>query len=273
MSEKSARRSELAKFLRNRRERIAPAAVGLPAGPRRRTTGLRREEVAILAGLSPTWYTYLEQGRDIHPSAAVLDSLARVLRLSRHERQYLYLLAHGQAPQSGTESPENNIAHELVYCLVNATKKWDYPVYASDPVGTILTWNSACAMFYTDFAQLPPEHRNIIRWMFTSPRARERFVDWEHDAKDMVSRYRAYNPTHLLDPARQRLISELEERSPEFRRWWHDHDVHAQQHMRTLRLLHPDLGLIEFQLAVLHPAEDPLLSVVFHFPNPLPGPR
>jgi transcriptional regulator with XRE-family HTH domain len=266
LSEGSARRSELAKFLLNRRQRITPADVGLPASSRRRTKGLRREEVAVLAGLSPTWYTYLEQGRDIHPSAAVLDSLARVLQLSTHERQYLYLLAHGQAPQTGAEPSENNIARTLVRHLVNATNEWDHPVYAFDSVGTILTWNRSCTIFYADFAELPAEHRNIMRWMFTSPQARERFVHWEHDAQDMVARYRASHPTHLLNTERRRVINELESRSPEFRRWWHDHDVHAQ-HMQTRQLRHPDLGLIRFQLTVLHPADDPSLSVTFHFPN------
>ncbi|MGH3972672.1 MAG: helix-turn-helix transcriptional regulator [Pseudonocardiaceae bacterium] len=270
MKEHGARRTELAKFLRSRRQRITPADVGLPVGPRRRTKGLRREEVAVLAGLSPTWYTYLEQGRNIRPSAAVLDSLVRVLQLSNQERQYMYLLAHGQAPQTGTDPPEDGIAHDLVRFLVNATNEWDHPVYAFDSVGTILTWNRSCTIFYADFAKLPAEHRNIIRWMFTSPHARERFVEWEHDAKEMIAHYRIHHATQLLNTERRRLISELEECSPEFRRWWHDHDVHAQ-HTRTRQLRHPDLGLIRFQLAVLRPADDPSLSVTFHFPNPLPN--
>lgn len=267
MKEGGVRRSELAKFLRNRRQRIRPAEVGLPAGPRRRTNGLRREEVAVLAGLSPTWYTYLEQGRDIHPSAAVLDSLARVLQLSDHERQYMYQLAHGQAPQVVAESRGGNAAHDLVRRLVTATNEWDHPVYAFDSVGMILTWNHSCTIFYADFTELPAEHRNIVRWMFTSPQARERFVDWEYDARDMVARYRAYHATHLLSSERRQLINELEELSPEFRRWWNDHDVQAQ-HARSRQLLHPDLGPVKFHLAVLHPADDASVSVAFHFPEP-----
>ncbi|MGH3980169.1 MAG: helix-turn-helix transcriptional regulator [Pseudonocardiaceae bacterium] len=267
MNDGGHRRKELAKFLRSRRQRITPADVGLPAGPRRRTDGLRREEVAVLAGLSPTWYTYMEQGRDIHPSAAVLDSLARVLQLSDHERQYMYLLAHGQAPQTAPDSPDRDTAHELVRRLVDVTDEWDYPVYAFDPVGTILAWNSACAVWYTDFADLPDGYRNIIWWMFTSSQARDCFVHWEHDARDMVARYRAYHATQLVSAERRRVISELEQRSPEFRRWWHDHDVHGQ-YGRTRVLRHPERGPVRLHVAVLHPADDPNVSVAFHLPEP-----
>lgn len=266
MNEGNHRRRELAKFLRSRRQRITPADVGLPTGPRRRTDGLRREEVAVMAGLSPTWYTYMEQGRDIHPSGAVLDSIARLLQLSDHERQYMYLLAHGQAPQSGPDPPERDTAHDLVRQLVDATDTWDHPVYAFDPVGTILAWNSACAVWYTNFAGLPDGYRNIIWWMFTSTQARERFVDWEHDARDMVARYRTYHATHPVN-AERRMISELEQRSPEFRRWWHDHEVHGQ-HGPTRVLRHPDRGPVRLHLAVLHPADNLTLSVAFHFSEP-----
>ncbi len=259
-------RRELAKFLRSRRQRITPADVGLPAGPRRRTDGLRREEVAVLAGLSPTWYTYLEQSRDIHPSAAVLDSLSRVLHLTEHERRYMYLLAHGQAPQTASDSPDRDTAHDLVRCLVAATDDSDYPVYAFDPTGTILARNPACTVWYTDFTDSSNGYHNIIWWMFTSSRARECFVTWEHDARDMVAQFRAYHASHLVIAERGRLISELEQRSPEFQRWWHEHDVHSQ-HGRIRVLRHPERGPVRLQVAVLHPADAPSVSVAFHLPE------
>src|SRR5690349_18014228 len=167
VSAEGGNRHILAAFLRSRRERVTPESVGLPVGPRRRTSGLRREEVAVLAGLSPTWYTYLEQGRDIHPSVEVLDSLARVLHLSEDERRYMRLLAQGNGsklrPLVG-EVP----AEDLVRQLVRAAGDGPYPIYAVDRYCDLLAWNGAATRYYTDFGQLARDQCNMMRWLLVA---------------------------------------------------------------------------------------------------------
>lgn len=156
------RRRELADFLRSRRARVMPADVGLPTSLRRRAAGLRREEVAVLAGLSPSWYTYLEQGRDINPSAEVLDSLARVLGLTEDERRYLHTLAYG-----GVTTPRPLVdelaAAEIARQLVATAAESPYPVYAINYYCDLIAWNRATASYYADFGQLPVQRRNMLR--------------------------------------------------------------------------------------------------------------
>jgi transcriptional regulator with XRE-family HTH domain len=257
-------RRELARFLRTRRERLTPAQVGLPAGARRRAVGLRREEVAVLAGLSPTWYTYLEQARDIHPSAQVLDSLARVLGLTEDERRYLHRLAHGHAGRPRPLAGEVT-AEQLVRQLVATVADSPYPVYAVNTYGELIAWNAAATVYYTDFAKLPPEHRNMIRWLLTAPEARERLADWDRDARDIVARWRAMTATLGDDPRLQAMVAELRERSPEFGRWWDSHDVREHRsRLRTFR--HPELGELVMRLVVVRAPEFEPWIVAYHLP-------
>ncbi len=264
MSQDTNRR-ELARFLRSRRERITPADVGLPAGPRRRAPGLRREEVAVLAGLSPTWYTYLEQGRDIHPSVEVLDSLARVLALTEDERRYMHILAHGNVPQprplDGEMTPE-----DIVSQLVNTTNHSPFPAYGVDLYCDLIAWNPAAATYYADFAQRPPEDRNMLRWMLTDPAARHRLPDWETDTQDVVARWRAMT-AQCPDPNAQlrRLIAEFKELSPYFTKWWDTHDVREHRsRLRTFR--HPVHGSHTLRLIVVQAPDYSPCVVVFHVP-------
>jgi transcriptional regulator with XRE-family HTH domain len=168
----TANQQELARFLRSRRERVNPVEVGLPVGSRRRTKGLRREEVAVLAGLSTSWYTYLEQGRNVRPSAAVLDSLARVLRTSEDERRYLHVLAHGQV--SRPEPLETAaVGHGLITQALELVQDSPYPAYAGDHRGDLLAWNHAATQWYEDWGRYPVAERNIVRWIVLSPLARD----------------------------------------------------------------------------------------------------
>lgn len=257
-------RRELAQFLRSRRERIAPADVGLPGGPRRRTQGLRREEVAVLAGLSPTWYTYLEQGRRIQPSREVLDSLARVLRLTEDERRYIHILAHGnfiQASPLETDLPTT----ELVRQVVAVTDGSPYPVYASNQYADLVAWNQACCEWYDDWNSMPAQERNILRWMLTSPVARRRLVDWEADTKDVVARWRAECGRRPADQVVQQRISDLSRLSTDFTSWWHEHEV-REHRSRLRRFRHDRFGQQVMRIVPLQSPEMMPAGIVFHLP-------
>jgi transcriptional regulator with XRE-family HTH domain len=257
-------RRELAHFLRSRRERVTPSEVGLPAGARRRAAGLRREEVAVLAGVSPTWYTYLEQGRDIHPSAQVLDSLARVLGLTEDERRYLHRLAHGHIGMPRPLADEAT-AEAIVQQLVATAADSPYPVYAADTYGDLIAWNRAATSYYTDFGRLPQGQRNMIRWLLTSPEARQRLADWSRDARDIVARWRALTANLDDDPRLQAMVSDLREHSPEFGRWWDRHDV-SEHRSRLRRFRHPELGEQTMRLIVVRAPEFEPWIVAFHLP-------
>lgn len=254
-------RQELAQFLRRCRERTSPADLGLPVRSRRRTPGLRREEVAFLAGLSPSWYAYLEQGRDIRASAEVISSLARVLRLTGDERAYLHLLATG-SPMP-VESPHGNTEDQVVRAAVAEMGQSNLPVYAADVHGDLIAWNDATTTWYTDFGALPPGRRNMLWWMLTAPEARERFVNWEDDTRDVVGRFRRAAAARAWDARFEELITAMRESSREFTDWWSSHHVSKQRPRR--REMWIDGEVRAAQLAVLNLAES-TRSVVMHLP-------
>jgi transcriptional regulator with XRE-family HTH domain len=268
-------RRELAGFLRSRRARITPADVGLPAGPRRRTTGLRREEVAVLAGVSPTWYTYLEQGRDIHPSPEVLDSLARVLALTEDERRYLHTLANGTA---STPRPlvGEVAAEELVRQLVATAEHSPYPVYGIDVYCDLVAWNPATSGYYTDFGRLPEGRRNMLRWLLEAPEAKQRLPAWRKDTRDIVARWRGMTVARDGDRRLQALLEEFRRVSPEFGDWWDGHEV-RENRSRLRRFCHPQHGEQTLRLIVVRAPDFAPCLVAFHVPvhppqpNALPG--
>jgi len=257
-------RRELARFLRTRRERITPTQVGLPTTTRRRIRGLRREEVAVLAGLSPTWYTYLEQARDIRPSPEVLDSLANVLQLDEDERQYLHQLALGHVESVRSVTPSSAM-HTLVGDLVRACGDRDNPVYAFDYAGEVIAWNDAATEWYTDWGQLHGIERNIVWWMLMNREAKERIADWPEDARDIVGRTRALSARFPHDARLRELISRLHLESADFGRWWPDHEVRGQR-LRYRRFRTKDASIRTMRLAVVHPADDPQITIAFHLP-------
>jgi transcriptional regulator with XRE-family HTH domain len=259
MSEEGRR--QLGEFLRLRRGRIEPADVGLPAGLRRRTPGLRREEVAVLSGLSPTWYTYLEQGRGINPSSQVLDSLARVLKLSDDERRYLHSLVTVSGPVA--KAPE--AATALIEQFVHLSDDSPFPVYAINLYSDLLAWNPAVADYYTDFDSLPADRRNMLRWMLEAPAARERLADWEEETRAVVARLRAVSAHHDGDPRLATMIDGLKRTSPQFAQWWGDHDVlgHGGQ---LRRFNHPGVGAETLRLLITHSPDFEPDIVVFHLP-------
>lgn len=262
----ASHRSDLGHFLRSRRERLSPEAVGLPPGVRRRSPGLRREEVAVLANVSPTWYTYLEQGRRIRPSNEVLDSLADALRLNVTERRYLHALGSPPSPQVQPDlSPPPDAVH-AVQQLMDLAGALPYPVYATDGRGTFLGWNANTPEWYDDFSSYPVRQRHMGWWMFTSPVARERLVHWENDAKDFAARIRYFLGTSRADLEVRKIVADLCEHCPEFSRWWDTHDV-VEQEARHRTFRHPRRGVCRLRLTVVRLAVCPSVSIIFHVPD------
>jgi transcriptional regulator with XRE-family HTH domain len=255
---------ELARFLRARRERLRPEDVGFPAAGRRRTPGLRREEVAVLAGVSTTWYTYLEQGRGKEVSPAVLDSVARVLQLNEDERRHVHILAYGQIL---TREPlvGDLPGDELVKLLVKSVDNSSYPVYGANFYCDLIAWNRAAVEWYDDWSAMPPQERNIFRWAVTSPIARERFVDWPATVRDGIARWRAMTPSSPPDKRLLKLISELSDLSSEFASFWNEYQV--LEHRTGIRVLrHPKHGVQPLRIIVVESPEFTPSFVVFHAP-------
>ncbi len=257
-------RRELGRFLRSRRERVRPRDVGFPVGPRRRTQGLRREEVAVLAGVSPTWYTYLEQGRDIHPSPEVLDSLARVLRLTEDERRYMHTLIYGQ-PIHPQQLDVEVAAEELLRHVIDTFCNGPYPAYSVDHRSDLIAWNAAAVEWYDDWGKLAAGERNMMRWMLTAPQARERLVDWEEDTRDAVARWRVQTAKWPTDKVIEKRIAEFHRISSDFTRWWNDQDV-GEHRSRVRRFRHPSRGLRSMRLAIMQAPEFMEAYIVFHLP-------
>jgi transcriptional regulator with XRE-family HTH domain len=254
----------LGQLLRSRRERLVPGDVGLPAGSRRRAAGLRREEVALLANLSTTYYTFLEQGRPVRPSAQVLDALAAALRMSAAERHYLHVLAYGPegAPGAVVTAPPERIDQGVA----DLVQRLDpFPTFVKGRRWDVLASNPAARELFTDWEALPAGERNLVRWMFTAGRAREVYLDWESEARAMLGRFRLAAARHPHDPDFTALIAELRGDSQHVRDWWPRHDVTALG-SGTKKLLHPRLGPVEYSHVVLQIADDPDQTLVTYSP-------
>ena len=264
MSEERDRKEELGRFLRNRRERLTPQMVGFPQAGRRRTAGLRREEVSILAGVSTTWYTYLEQGRDVNASPSVLASLGRVLQLTDDEQRYMRFLAYGQVEPELPADPEFPVG-DLLIRVVAIANEYQYPVYLGNFRCDFVAWNRAAAEWYEDWGTFPPKDRNLIRWLFTSPRAKESLVNWEADSRNIVARWRAEVAKYPADKLIEERIAEVAELSPDFTRCWEAHEV--SEHRGNLRYLrHPRLGVRKMQILPVHSYYSNAPALVYHFP-------
>jgi transcriptional regulator with XRE-family HTH domain len=235
------RRRELTAFLRSRRERITPEQVGLPPGGRRRTPGLRREEVAQLAGVGITWYTWLEQGRDIRVSEQVLDAIARTLLLDPHERSHLYTLAGSPAPAAVQRECESlpPAMRELL------DKLHPFPACVTNGRYDLLDYNRSFTVIAGDLDALPFEERNSMWLCFTHPTRRAVLLDRPEAMRRMVGQYRAAMAEHVGDPTWKCLVKRLQHTSPEFAELWARHDVLEPENL-TKRFLHPELGLLQF---------------------------
>ncbi|WP_105424986.1 helix-turn-helix transcriptional regulator [Neorhizobium tomejilense] len=257
----------LGNYLKDRRAKLNPAAFGIPS-TRRRTPGLRREEVAQRANVSATWYTWLEQGRGGAPSADVLDRLARALSLNDAEREHLFLLAQHRPPEMRFRSFEpvtpqlQRVLDSLVYS----------PAVVRTPLWDVVAWNDAAAVVMTDYAALPPEERNILKLIFLNDRVRGHMVNWERDARSAVAAFRAEAARIGALEVVQALVGELGDASAEFQAIWRDYDIQSYgeglKHFRhetagDLMLEYssfavdgrPDLGLVIFNPVTADDAE------------------
>ncbi|GLY83875.1 helix-turn-helix transcriptional regulator [Actinoallomurus iriomotensis] len=252
-------RTELATFLRFRRERLTPEDVGLPRVGRRRTPGLRREEVATLSGVSTTWYTWLEQARDVTPSRQVLDALARALQLSPAERDYVRTLA-GQVPAPANERAD---VHPAMRAFVDSLDP--HPAYIANETWDVIAYNRAQAALIADYDERPPGERNVIWLMFNEPSMRERIVDWAADARSMVAKFRACTAEQGANPRMHALTEALLAGSAEFRDLWAGHDVRGHEPARK-RIRHPDAGLLELDYVKLECVGRPGQVLTAHLP-------
>jgi transcriptional regulator with XRE-family HTH domain len=234
-----AAREELREFLRSRRGRVAPEDVGLDPGPgARRVPGLRREELARLAGVSVDYYTRLEQGRDINVSADVLQAIATALRLEVDERDHLFDLARPSRPRRrSTAAPTQRVRPGMLVLLDSLST----PAFVVGRRSDVLASNRLARSLICDFEALPPDERNHARWVFLDPVARDRYLDWRVVARETVASLRMDAGRHPDDPQLAALIGELTMRSPEFAEWWADHDVKVLGH-GTKRYHHPVVG-------------------------------
>jgi transcriptional regulator with XRE-family HTH domain len=256
------KRADLAEFLKQRRAALEPARVGLPPGMRRRAPGLRREEVALLAGVSVTWYTWLEQGRDVNASRSVLDALARALLLDEAQHAHLLALASPMeaSPAVAPSGPPPGALERLIEQLDPS------PAYVLGPRYEYLAWNRSQGRLYRA-EDLPPEERNLMWIVLCDPRTRALIVDWEAEAQALCSRFRADVTAIRTDPALEDLVERLLAASPEFARWWPRHDV-ERFHTRLRRYEHPQAGSLVFEYQQFTPDEWPGYRVVCQLPLP-----
>lgn len=254
----------LGEFLRAIRERLTPEQVGLTSYGRRRTPGLRREEVAQLANIGVSWYTSIEQGKDVHPSHQVLESLANALRLSEDERRYLFLLAKSD------EIEESDIYKDISKGLERTVFVLDpHPAYVMDKYWDVLLWNKA-AEFLFDFPSYSPNINtkpNILHRFLTAPVKKESSSDWEEHAKIMIARFRADCARSPQDMRLNKMIENYKEESEFFRTWWPLYEVKTVTDCHKL-WNHPQAGELEFEHVNLQLSDYPDLKLMIYTASP-----
>jgi transcriptional regulator with XRE-family HTH domain len=249
------RRSELTDFLRTRRAQVTPHDAGLPSNGRRRTPGLRREEVAQLAGVGLSWYTWLEQGRDIKPSAQVLDALARVLRLGTAERAHLFHLARVELPLPGGDYPRE-APPELADFVERVAPN---PAYLLGPRTDVLAWNAAATAMLGEPTRAPDGRQNLLWWLFTTDGLRTE--QRQATARSTLARFRAEQARRIGDPDFAALVDALYETSEQFRTWWPRHEVLTDQ-LGTKTIEHPDAGRLVLHHLQSAPTSHPDLRLI-----------
>jgi transcriptional regulator with XRE-family HTH domain len=256
----------LSAFLRERRRALRPADVGLP-GTRavRRVVGLRREEVAVLADVGITWYTWLEQGRPINIARGTLERIADALRLDRHQRAYLHLLAFGS-----TASVVEKV--ELSPSVVRVVQSYTAgPAYVRGPRWDLLAWNDVFRRFFR-IARDGNDDRNLLRYLFLDPNLPEVLIDWPQNARIAVSAFRVSYAGHVGDEAFESLIAELLTSSPLFAELWRASEVLSPNEMRTARLLDPSMRMLLFSTVALIVPDVPETTVIFGLIDSLRAP-
>ncbi|MBB3772187.1 transcriptional regulator with XRE-family HTH domain [Angulomicrobium tetraedrale] len=252
--------NSLGLYLRDRRTRLDPAAFGFTGG-RRRTAGLRREEVAQRANISPTWYTWLEQGRGGTPSADVLDRIAKGLMLTEPEREHLFMLGLGRPPEVRYK-PVDGVTPRLQRVLDALDTS---PAFIKTATWDVVAWNRAAAAVLTDYGQLPREQRNILRLMFGNSRIRAIQEDWESVARYVVGSFRADVARAGATAEITQLVEDLSRTSAAFERLWRDNEI-AAHHEGLKRLHHPEVGLLVLEFSAFAVDGRPELGMVIYNP-------
>ena len=257
----TANDNQLGNYLKDRRERLDPAAFGLPL-TRRRTPGLRREEVAQRANVSATWYTWLEQGRGGAPSAHVLERIAHALLLTDVEREHLFLLGLGRPPEVRYQGAES-ISPRLQGVLDALAYS---PAYVKNATWDVVAWNRAAVAVFGDYAAMPPEQRNILRLIFLAPHVRLAQPNWERIARFVVGAFRADVTRIGATKQAEALVDDLCQRSPEFAAIWREHGVHSMYGEHPKQLQHPMAGTITMEYSAFAVDGRPDLSMVVYNP-------
>lgn len=260
----SKRRTQLAEFLRYKRGQVSPDQVGFVRGLRRRTPGLRREEVAELAGVGHVWYTWLEQGRPVTPSVQVLDRLARALRLNADQRAYLFRLAR---PEVGLIDLHGISERVVDKRIVDMIKAFEYqPAYVRSLHWDLLAWNYAHVRVFGDYSSVPHERRNMMWLLFTDPKIRAITLNWEVVAQQVVAKFRADLSKNPEDERANQLAEELLARSPDFARWWKQYRT-TEVLTHPIELEHPDAGRITLERLTLRTESEPAQNVIVYMPS------
>lgn len=248
-------RRELGHFLKARRDRLKPADIGLKVSPRRRAPGLLREEVASAAGMSATWYTWLEQGRPTNPSVHLLERLAKVLQLDAVEHAHLLRLARPEAPRCVAQALDPSLANLL-------RGLHPHPAYAFDALWNVIAWNKAAEALLGAFNPTHPLRANVLVRLFRDPDWRLLFADWDAVAQSAVAQYRAATAPFHHDPRRGAIIEGLKEASPRFDALWRKQDVAASPAWCKV-LVHPKAGRLAFDYAALNAGDDQLRITIY----------
>ncbi len=262
-----SRRDELRAFLRSRRARLSPADVGLADhGGRRRTPGLRREELAAVAGVGVSWYTWLEQGRDINPSPDVLDAVARALRLDAAERRTLFALARTELPLAddvaGTDPERRDGDVSQLIALVDSMHP--NPAYLLGAMTRILAWNRAASVVLGSPDHLAPDRRYLLWWLMVEP-GEGMNPQREATARNTLGRFRAEYARHAGEPEYEEFLARIREHSAQFREWWDEHEViEAQRGTKVIE--HPQLGTLRLHHAQTVPTGQPELRMAVYAP-------
>jgi transcriptional regulator with XRE-family HTH domain len=244
MNTAATNESRLGGYLKDRRTKLDPAALGFPP-ERRRTPGLRREEVAQRANISPTWYTWLEQGRGGAPSADVLNRISRALMLTEVEREHLFLLGLGRPPEARYR--QNDGATPRLQRVLDALDP--SPALIRNAKYDVVAWNRAATVMLVDYGSLPPEQRNILRFIFLDPRARAAQYDWESVARFVLGAFRVDAARAGAAAEVEPLVEELCRLSPEFKAMWRDNDVPGHHSEAVKQIRHPVLGPLAFEFS------------------------
>ncbi len=260
----SERRIVLGNYLKKLRTSLSPLDVGLVPGNRRRIQGLRREEVARIANIGLSWYTRLEQGRDIHPSVSVLDSLALALKLTPNERRHLFLLA-GELPPPQLTATGEKISPDIQAML---DKLDPNPAYIIGKRWDFIAWNNAANTVFTIDKLSPPHHYNLMWRQFTDPVWRESSEDWESVSKRIVAEFRISRSRYPGDASFDELVEDLKSTSADFTRMWQQHEAPSSLDGYK-KLIHPALGTIEFNHITFQFPNEPDQIMMIYMPYPV----